>query len=147
MTNAYVADSAVFAPDSKALSIKKTWTTAGGKELSGGGWAAQVRCGEFSFATCSVMCANVTLLTFLAQYAASRPWNEEFQSLMEKRFNDTALELKRTRALIDLCEEFAESALRTSETILSEMWSKHRTIPPITNKVGGVAGGVYILYS
>lgn len=91
-----------------------------------------------------------------------RNWNEEFQVLVEKSFTDSELEFKRTQALrhvfkyyfhffllIKLCEEFAISAASTGKTIISELWAplEQKTISPITNVVGGVAGYFTYFYS
>lgn len=45
--------------------------------------------------------------------------------------------------LFQLCEEFAMVAARVGKTIISELFLplEQKTIPPITSRVGGVAGG------
>jgi hypothetical protein len=77
----------------------------------------------------------------------TRNWNEEFQRLIEKTYDDPENELARTRELRRLCEEFAQLAKRIGTIIISELFLPihQKTIPPATC-MGGIAGGEKYVY-
>lgn len=73
--------------------------------------------------------------------ATGRNWNERFQSLREQMLAGTLR--APTQALRSLCEEFAKVAKSIGTTIISELFMNpdERTIKPVTQAIGGIAGG------
>ena len=87
----------------------------------------------------------------------SRQWNDEFQRLMErlmrgggrekrgKRKGDNSDDEQEeaARALRQLCIEFSRIATDIGKCIINELFlpPEERTLPPITDSIGGVAGG------
>jgi hypothetical protein len=92
-----------------------------------------------------------------------RDWNEDFQSHMEQVYADSAKELQRTKKVRKICEEFALLASQVGKVIvsyqlvvtyllfmkISELFVdlSKKKIPPITDRVGGVAGGSKYFYN
>lgn len=71
-------------------------------------------------------------------------WNEKFQKLLQKSFDDPQNELQRTFELRKLCIEFAEISKEFGVTIINELYLpvEKKTIPPATKFLGGIAGGL-----
>ena len=75
-----------------------------------------------------------------------RDWNEEFQSLMTRVFEN---DHQAIISLKKLCDEFAEIAKRVGTVIVEELFisKESRTIPAVTDSIGGMAGGEKYVYA
>ena len=75
----------------------------------------------------------------------SRDWNTHFQYLIEKLFDSEDM----VKELRKLCSEFAQVAKEIGTIIISELFLplEKKTIPPITQTVGGFAGGEKYVYN
>ncbi len=70
-------------------------------------------------------------------------WNEKFQKLLEKSFDNLENELSRTLELRKLCLEFAEIAQEIGMKIINQLHApkEQQFIPSSTRYFGGIAGG------
>jgi hypothetical protein len=72
-----------------------------------------------------------------------RDWNEEFQRLMGDFQQDADKELERMAKLKTLSSEFTSRATSIGTKIVQELFlpPDKKTIMPVTNETGGIAGG------
>eukprot|EP01104_Vermistella_antarctica_P017669 TRINITY_DN6304_c0_g1_i1.p1 TRINITY_DN6304_c0_g1~~TRINITY_DN6304_c0_g1_i1.p1 ORF type:complete len:349 (+),score=96.83 TRINITY_DN6304_c0_g1_i1:233-1279(+) len=139
-------DDEVYNPVS-AAAIEKVGNDPTSDDSDDAGTDSASPAGAFVFNTNQPDSSGKSVDLGMLPHLAGRNWNEQHQSLVERAWtvnkHEAASDWVRIRELRQLSERFTAVAKQIGERIIKERFlpDEEKTIPPVTQVMGGVAGG------